>query len=95
MESGVEPLIQFFSPTISQHLGKLLEQHIEMVHVRMDLADLPERHSFFIREVDAVPQHQTHSSTGCQFHRGCPSTDFDSLVLHTPQTQQKAFNRHT
>jgi hypothetical protein len=95
MESGVEPLLRFFPPAISEHLGKLLDLRIEMVQVRMDLANLSERHSFFIREVDGAAQHHTHYATGCQCHGGCHSTNFDPLLFHPPQTQEKAFNRHT
>src|SRR5690242_21123784 len=94
MKSGMKPLIQFFPSAISQHLGKLLEQRIETMHVRMDLADLPQRHAFFIREVESAAKHQTHCSTGRQFDRGCHLTDFDSLLLHTAQTQEKSLNRH-
>src|SRR6266516_1613865 len=95
MESSMEPLIQFFPSTISQHLSKLLKQCIEALYVRMVLADLLECHTFFIRKVDGAAQHQPHSSTWGQFGGGCCLTDFDSLLFHSAQAQEKAFNRHT
>lgn len=52
MKSSMEPPIQFFPSTISEHLSKSREHHIEATHERMDLADLPESHLIFVCEIN-------------------------------------------
>ena len=94
MKCGVEPLISFFASTMSQHLGKLLEQGIEMPHLGMELANLAESQAFFFREIARAMEHQSHGSTWRQFDGCCCMADFSALVLHTTQTQEKPFNRH-
>lgn len=93
-KSGVQPLVQRFSPTISEHLSALLEQGIEARHLRMDLTDVLESHALFIRQVKAAAQHQTHGSPGGQFDGGCRLADWDALLLHATETLKKAFPRH-
>jgi hypothetical protein len=80
----MEPLIQFFPSTIWEHLGTLLTQRIKALYMRMELADLLECHTFFMREVDAAAQHHPHSSTWCQFDGGCCLTDVNvkRIVAH-------------
>lgn len=39
MKSGLEPLIEFFTSTIAEHLGKLLKQRIEALHLVLMLTD--------------------------------------------------------
>ena len=94
MKCGVEPLISFFASTMSQHLGKLLEQRIEMPHLGMELANLALSQAFFFRELARAMEHQSYGSRRRQFDRRCRFADLDSLLLHTAQTQEKPFNRH-
>ncbi len=94
MKCGVEPLISFFASTMSQHLGILLEQRIEMPHLGMELANLALSQAFFFRELARAMEHQSHGSRWPQVDRWCCMADFSPLVLHTTQTQEKPFNRH-
>ena len=65
-----------------------------MLHLRMELADLPERSAFFFRQIDRAMEHQSDGSTRRQFDRRCRFADLASLLLHAAQTQEKPFNRH-
>ena len=94
MKGGLEPLVQIFSSTISQQLGKLLEQGIEMLHLGMNLADLLECQPFLIRQIGSTAEHQSDYSAWRQFERcGC-FADLDALLLHPAETQKEPFNRH-
>ncbi|HEY1350719.1 MAG TPA: hypothetical protein VGF67_13940 [Ktedonobacteraceae bacterium] len=82
MKSGLEPLIEFFPSTIAEHLGKVLKQRIEALHLEVDLANLPKRRGFFFGEVNTRTKHQSHRASWRQFD-GCRFlTHFSPLLLH-------------
>ncbi len=82
MKSSVKPQVQFFSSALSKHVSKLLEEGIEVLHLGMDLADLPQCHAFFVREIAGASQHQSYGLAWYQFDGRCRFTDLDSLLLH-------------
>lgn len=44
----MQPLIQFLTTPLSQHLSKLLEQRIGVLDLRMNLTDLFESQTLFL-----------------------------------------------
>ncbi len=86
MKCGVEPLISFFASTMSQHLGIMLEQRIEMPHLGMELANLALSQAFFFRELARAMEHQSHGSRwpqdpGETVQSSCVSQEIRELAI--------------
>jgi hypothetical protein len=94
VKGGLEPLVQIFSSTISQHLCTLLEQSIEAMYLGMDLAELLECQPFLVRQIGSAAEHQSNGYAWRPLERWGSFADLDALLLHSTQTEKKPLTSH-